>query len=286
MTSDVEQDRLMPAPPEPSAEPGPGALAPRQFGLVNWIGLWTLYVKEVRRFAKVFGQTVMAPTVTSLLFLAIFALALGGAVREIGGVPYVQFLVPGLVMMAMAQNAFANTSSSIMIAKVQGNIVDMLMPPLSAAELTVAFTLGGVTRGLLVGLVTSLGMLPFAPMAVHDLAALLFYALAASTMMSLIGIVTAIWSDKFDQMAAVTNFVITPLAFLSGTFYSVERLPPVWYVVSHLNPFFYMIDGFRYGLTGHADGSLIAGAAVLVAVNLALGLVCYTMFATGYKLKE
>jgi len=286
MTSDVEQDRLMPAPPEPSAEPAPGALAPRHFGAVNWIGLWTLYLKEVRRFVKVFGQTVMAPTVTTLLFLAIFALALGGAVREIGGVPYVQFLAPGLVMMAMAQNAFANTSSSIMIAKVQGNIVDMLMPPLSPLELTIAFTLGGVTRGLVVGLVTALAILPFAPMVVHDLAALVFYALAASMMLSLIGILTAVWSDKFDQMAAVTNFVITPLAFLSGTFYSVERLPSFWYVVSHLNPFFYMIDGFRYGFIGHADGSLLAGAVVLVAVNLALGLGCYVLFATGYKLKE
>ena len=199
---------------------------PRALGAINWLGLWTLYVKEVRRFAKVATQTVIAPVVTTLLFLAIFALALGGATREVGGVPFAQFLAPGLVMMAMVQNAFANTSSSLLISKIQGNIVDVVMPPLSAGELTLAFTAGGVTRGLAVGLAVALAMAVFVPMEVQHPFFVLFHAFAASLMLSLVGLLAGIWAEKFDQMAAITNFVITPFAFLSGTFYSVERLPP------------------------------------------------------------
>jgi len=262
-------------------------LAPRlrRFGAVNWLGFWTLYLREVRRFLKVFMQTVAAPVVTTLLFLAVFLLALGGQQRHIGDIPYAEFLAPGLIMMAMAQNAFANTSSSLMIAKVQGTIVDVLMPPLSPAELTWGFALGGVTRGVLVGLVVALAMAIFVPLGLHAPAFVVFHAFAASLLLSLLGLLGGIWADKFDHIAAVTNFVVTPLAFLSGTFYSIERLPPPWHEVALWNPFFYMIDGFRYGFIGHADGSIWIGAAVMVGVDLALLVLCYTLVARGYKLK-
>lgn len=257
----------------------------RVIGAVNWIGFWTLYAREVRRFMKVSLQTVAAPVITTLLFLAVFLLALGGAGRIVGGVDYARFLTPGLVMMAVMQNAFANTSSSLMIAKVQGNIVDLLMPPLSPLEQTVGVAAGGLTRGLAVGLATGLAMWIFVPITIaHPLFAL-FHAVMASLMLALIGMVAGIWADKFDHMAAVTNFVITPLSFLSGTFYSTERLSPAWKAVAHVNPFFYMIDGFRYGFIGHADSSLSAGIVILCVCNIALLVLVHRCFARGYKLK-
>jgi ABC-2 type transport system permease protein len=252
----------------------------------NWLGVRTLYAREVRRFLKVYTQTLLAPIVTTLLFMAIFALALGGAVRQVAGVPFLEFLAPGLIMMAIAQNAFANTSSSIMVSKVQGNIVDILMPPLTAHELTLCMVMGGATRGVLVGLLVALAMSAVVPFQLHHIGFMAFHAGMASIMLSSLGLIAGIWADKFDQMAGVTNFVITPLAFLSGTFYSIQRLPEAVQVAAHLNPFFYMIDGFRYGFIGHADGSLTAGIVVLLGFNLALWAVCYRMFKTGYKLKS
>jgi ABC-2 type transport system permease protein len=254
-------------------------------GRINWLGLWTLYLKEVRRFLKVPAQTVLAPMASTLLFLAVFTLALGGAGREVGGVPFVAFLGPGLVMMAVLQNAFANTSSSLMIAKVQGNIVDLLMPPLSAGELLFGLALGGLTRGLLCGVATFVAIQPFAGAWPDDPGLALFHLAAGATMMALLGTVVAIWAEKFDQMAAITNFVVTPLAFLSGTFYSVDRLPEPFRLASHANPMFFAIDGFRAAFIGHADGPLLAGVLVLVAANLALAALAYRLLATGYKLK-
>ena len=258
----------------------------RVIGRINGIGLWTLYAKEVKRFFKVYTQTIVAPAITTLIFLAIFALALDGTTRRVGDIPFVEFLAPGLIMMAIVQNSFANTSSTMMVGKVQGCIVDLLMPPLSSLELTFAFVMGGVTRGLLVSLVTGLVMSFFVPLSVHSFAALIFFSTAASMMLSLIGLIAGIWAEKFDHMAAVTNFVVTPLAFLSGTFYSVERLPEPWLTVSQLNPFFYMIDGFRYAFIGRADGSIFIGILILVSCNLILWLLVHWMFASGYKLKE
>ena len=257
----------------------------RRFGAVNWIGLWTLYIREVRRFFKVVTQTVAAPVVTTLLFLAIFLLALGGGGRQIAGIPYVEFLVPGLVMMAMTQNAFANPSSSLIMGKIQGNIVDVLTPPLSPMELTLGLALGGATRGVVVGLAVSLSLIPIAAVHVSSIAAVLFYGATASLMMSLLGIVAGLWAEKFDHIAAVTNFVVTPLTFLSGTFYSVGQLPESWRMVAHANPFFYMIDGFRYGFTGVAEGSVAGGAALMAALDLLLLAWCHRLFVRGYKLK-
>jgi ABC-2 type transport system permease protein len=257
----------------------------RNIGPVNWMGLWTLYLKEVRRFLNVFTQTVLAPMVTTLLFLAIFTLALGGAGRVSVGVPFAEFLAPGLIMMSMVQNAFANTSSSILIAKVQGNIVDVLMPPLSAGELTLGFAAGGVTRGLIVGVSVALAMWIFVPIRLEAGFFVFYFAFMASLMLSFLGMIGGIWAEKFDHIAAVTNFVIMPFSFLSGTFYSIERLPESWRFIAHINPFFYMIDGFRYGFIGRADGSLVVGVIVLAVVNLLLGTLCHRMFASGYRLK-
>ncbi|MFD2263676.1 ABC transporter permease [Lacibacterium aquatile] len=253
---------------------------------VNWLGLWTLYLKEVRRFLNVYTQTIAAPVVTSLLFLAVFTLALGRGAQVVDGVAYASFLAPGLVMMAMTQNAFANTSSSLVIAKVQGNIVDILMPPLSPLELTVAYAASGATRGLVVGCVTWVGMALFTPLLPAHFLAVLFYGVMGSLMLALLGTLGGIWSEKFDHIAAVTNFIITPAAFLSGTFYSIQRLEDPWHWIALLNPFFYMIDGFRYGFINHADGSLAVGASVLLATNTLLGLLTWRLFNRGYKLKS
>ncbi len=261
----------------------PTAPRVRQFGAVNWLGFWTLYLREVRRFLKVYMQTIAAPVVTTLLFLAVFLLALGG--QRTGGANYVEFLTPGLIMMAITQNAFANTSSSLMIAKVQGNIVDVLMPPLSPAELTWGFALGGVTRGVMVGAVVALSMLPFVAFHVAHPALVVFHAFAASLLLSMLGVLGGIWADKFDHIAAVTNFIVTPLSFLSGTFYSIERLPPTWHMVALFNPFFYMIDGFRYGFTDHAEGSIMIGVVVMTLMNAVLVAFSYILIARGYKLK-
>jgi len=257
----------------------------RRFGSVNWLGLWTLYLKEVRRFMKVFTQTVAGPVVTALLFFAVFAVAMGRADTIVGGVSYLAFLGPGLIMMTVIQNAFANTSSSILVSKVQGNVVDFLMPPLSPGELNAAFALGGMTRGVVVAISSAIVISFFAPMAIAHLWAVVFFVLASSLALALMGVLAGVWAEKFDHMQAVTNFIITPLAFLSGTFYSVERLPEIARVISSYNPFFYMIDGFRYGFTGHADGSITTGVVVLVALNLVLWALCHWVFKKGFRLK-
>ena len=263
----------------------PSFPSPRHLGLVNRVGLRTLYAKEVRRFLKVYMQTIVAPVVTTLLFYTVFAVALGGQGRMIGDLSYIRFLAPGLIMMGMAQNAFANTSSSLVIAKVQGNIVDLLMPPLSSIELALGLVIGGVTRGFVVGLVTWATFAAFVPLVPLHPGLTIFHAVMGSTLLSLLGVIGGIWADKFDHIAAVTNFIVTPMTFLSGTFYSVAALPPIWQHIAHLNPFFYMIDGFRYGLTGHADGNIMAGILVTSCTNMVLGGLCWAMIDRGYKLK-
>ena len=271
--------------PNDNPELAPAPPQPRHIGRVNWLGLWTLYVKEVRRFTSVFTQTIIAPVVVTLVFLAIFSLALGRAVEQLGGVPFLQFLAPGLIIMAMIQNSFANTSSSMLIAKVQGNIVDVLMPPLNSTELILAYVLAGLTRGMVVGASVGIAMSFVVPLHFHNLGLVAFHAVAASLMLSLIGLMAGIWADKFDHIASITNFIITPLSFLSGTFYSIERLPGFWREMVEFNPFFLLIDGFRYGVIGHADGSIATGVIALTTINVVLWALCHRMFATGYKLK-
>ncbi|MCB4824218.1 MULTISPECIES: ABC transporter permease [Roseicella] len=253
---------------------------------INWIGLWTLYRREVRRFLAVAAQTVAGPVVTTLLFLAVFAVVMSrrGPPQPIGDVSYLEFLAAGLVVMTMAQNAFANTSSSLLIAKVQGNIVDLLVAPLSPMELVAGFALGAVTRGLLVGAAVALAMGPFVSFRVAHPGFVVFHALAACLLLGLLGILGGLWAQKMDHLGAVTSFVVTPLTFLSGTFYSVADLPPSFQAVAHANPFFYMIDGFRYGITGHADGSLAVGLAVMAGANLLLAVVSWRLMTAGWRL--
>ncbi len=252
----------------------------------NWIGMATLYKRETWRFLKVWNQTLVAPMITTTIFLAIFALALGGNVRMVHGVHFIEFIAPGLIMMAMVQNAFANTSSSFMIAKLQGVIIDWLTPPLSASELALGFMLGGITRGLLVGCTVAFAMALFVPLSLYSLPHLLFFAVASTTMLSLLGIITGIFGNTPDQVSAVTNFVVTPLSLLSGTFYSVQDLPPLFQHISHANPFFYMIDGFRYAMIGASDTSPTIGMLVLLVTNIVLFTVAYRMFAKGWRLKS
>lgn len=263
-----------------------GELKARRIDGVNWIGLQTLIGKEVGRFINVYTQTVVAPVVTTLLYYAIFALAFGGVARSVGNIPYLEFLAPGLIMMTMVQNAFANTSSSIVIAKVQGNIVDVLLPPISPAELYIGYMVGGVLRGLVVGAVCALAIWAVVGINLHAVWAVLAFGVLGNMMLSSLGLAAGIWSQKFDHIAAVTNFVVMPMTFLSGTFYSIQQLPAFWQTIVHYNPFFHMIDGFRYGFTGHADGSLVTGLIVLTVINIALAALTYRMVSTGYKIKS
>ncbi len=253
---------------------------------VNWVGLKTLYIRETWRFLKVWNQTVIAPMVTTLIFLAVLSLALGGRARTIDGLPYEVFIAPGLIMMAIVQNAFANTSSSLMLSKIQGVIIDILMPPLNAAEITFAMVAGGVTRGALVGVSVSLAMWAFVPITVQNPLLAVAFVVLSSTMLALLGILGGVISLTFDHIAALTNYIVTPLSFLSGTFYSIHQLPAFWQAVSHANPFFYMIDGFRYALTGYSDSDPMLGLAVLSATSIALWIVVQTLITRGWRLKS
>ncbi|HYI63816.1 MAG TPA: ABC transporter permease [Allosphingosinicella sp.] len=254
---------------------------------VNWGGLYTLYVKEVRRFFKVQLQTIWAPAVTTLLFLVIFTVALGRSGRTVMGVPFADFLAPGLIVMGMIQNAFANSSFSLLIGKIQGTIVDYLMPPLSIAELIAGLLGASVTRALLVGVAVWLAMLawPGVEVVPRHIWAVLWFGLMGSVMLGLLGLITSVWAEKFDHAAAVSNFVVAPLSLLSGTFYSVDSLSPLFRAISHANPFFYIISGFRYGFLGQADSPVMFGAFLLLGINVALGALCFGLLKSGWKLK-
>jgi ABC-2 type transport system permease protein len=255
---------------------------------VNWGGLKTLYVKEVRRFFKVQLQTIWAPAVTTLLFLVIFTVALGREGRVVLGVPFADFIAPGLIVMGMMQNAFANSSFSLLVGKIQGTIVDYLMPPLSNAELISALVGASVTRAFMVGGAVWLAMLfwPGVHVTPSHAWAVFWFGLMGSMMLSFLGLATSIWAEKFDHAAAVSNFVVAPLSLLSGTFYSIESLSPTFQAISHANPFFYVISGFRYGFLGAADSPVLFGALLLLAINVALGLLCYGLLRSGWKLKS
>jgi ABC-2 type transport system permease protein len=255
---------------------------------VNWGGLKTLYVKEVRRFFKVQMQTVWAPAITTLLYLAIFTIALGRGGRMVLGVPFANFLAPGLIVMAMIQNAFANSSFSLLVGKIQGNIVDYLMPPLSTGELIAGLVGASVTRAFLVGFAVWLAMLlwPGVSVDVRRPELVLWFGLMGSLMLAFLGLLTSVWADKFDHAAAVTNFVVTPLSLLSGTFYSVHQLAPKFQAVSHANPFFYVISGFRAGFLGVSDSPLLVGGSALLLVNFALWAICYALLKSGWKIKN
>ena len=255
---------------------------------VNWGGLKTLYIKEVRRFFKVQMQTVWAPAITTLLYLAIFTIALGGSGRTIMGAHFADFLAPGLIAMAMIQNAFANSSFSLLVGKIQGNIVDYLMPPLSTGELIAGLVGAAVTRAFLVGFAVWLAMLlwPGVSVEVRRPELVLWFGLMGSLLLSFLGLLTSVWAEKFDHAAAVSNFVVTPLSLLSGTFYSIHQLSATFQAVSHANPFFYVISGFRAGFLGVSDSPLLVGGIALLALNVALWAMCYALLKSGWKIKN
>jgi ABC-2 type transport system permease protein len=251
----------------------------------GWV---TLFYKELLRFWKVAFQTIAAPILTSLLYLLIFSHVLEGRVSVYDGrVNYTAFLVPGLVMMSVLQNSFANSSSSLIQSKITGNLIFVLLPPLSAFDLFAAYVLGAMVRGIVVGLGVFVVTLLFAPSLLfmpHPFWALLF-ALAGSAILAMLGLLAGLWADKFDQLAAFQNFIIVPLTFLSGVFYSIHSLPPFWQTLSHFNPFFYMIDGFRYGFFGVSDVAPTVSLAIVAAAALALAAVTLRLLATGWKLR-
>ncbi len=257
----------------------------RRFGRVNWIGLWTLCVREVRRFLVVWTQTLAAPLVTAGLFLAVFALAIGPTRGTVMGVSFLAFLAPGILMMTVIQNAFANTSSSLVISKVQGNIVDTLMPPLSPMELVVGFMTGGIARGVVVGAVIGLAMVLLLGLRVAHPLWLFVFLMIGAAMLSALGIAAGILANKFDQIAAITNFIVVPLSFLSGTFYSIATLPPVLETISRANPVFYLIDGARYGMIGASDAPPALGLMVTAGTTAALVALCWHWLSRGYRLK-
>ncbi|TCD04291.1 multidrug ABC transporter permease [Erythrobacteraceae bacterium CFH 75059] len=281
----------------PSATPSPPPFSP--YGVptlvgVNRVGVWSLFLKEVRRFMKVQTQTIWAPAVTTLLFLVIFSVALGRDTgREVLGVNFVSFIGPGLIVMAMMQNAFANTSFSLLAGKIQGTIIDLLMPPLSTGELMAGIVLAGMTRAVLVGAAVGAAMLLYPGLSleiVHGWA-VLYFGLAGALMLALFGLLASIWAEKFDHNAAVTNFVVAPLSLLSGTFYTIDNLHPAFQAISRANPFFYVISGFRYGFVGQSDigsgtGAVFWAAAALAAFNLVLALICYAVLRSGWRLKS
>jgi ABC-2 type transport system permease protein len=257
----------------------------KHFRGFNWYGFYTLYLKEVKRFFSVFAQTILAPAITTLLFYVIFTISIDREYLNTPNYSFSEFLAPGLICMAIMQNSFANTSSSILISKVQGNIVDVLMPPLSEYELTFSYLLGGVTRGLLVGLSVSFVIFLFIPIMISNIAIIFYFAFSSSFLLSNLGILCGIWSKKFDHMASITNFIILPLTFLSGTFYSIERLPKFWHFIAHWNPFFYMIDGFRSGFIGYGDSNVFTGIFLLVLINLFFLFITIYVFKKGFGLK-
>lgn len=254
---------------------------------VNWPGLRALYVKEVRRFFKVQLQTIWAPAITNMLFLAIFTVALGRAGRTVLGHPFADFIAPGLIVMGMLQNSFANASFSLLVGKIQGTIVDYLMPPLSHGELLAALSGAAVTRAVLVGCTVWLAMQlwPGVHVMPRHFWAVAWFGVLGALFLAFLGILTSIWAEKFDHAASVTNFVVAPLSLLSGTFYSVDALAPAFRAISHANPFFYIISGFRYGFLGDADSPIMVGAIVVLAIDIVMGAICYALLRSGWKIK-
>ena len=248
-------------------------------------GFPTLLHKELVRFWKVGVQTVAAPVLTALLYLLVFAHALEGRMQVYDGVGYSAFLVPGLVMMSVLQNSFANSSSSLIQSKITGNVIFILLPPISHVEFFCAYVLASMARGLTVGLVVLAVTAAFIDLPLASPAWIVAFALAGSAILGALGLVAGIWADKFDQIAAFQNFIILPLTFLSGVFYSIHSLPPFWQGLSHLNPFFYMIDGFRYGFFGTSDFPPQASLAVVGLSLLGLTALGLGMLKSGYKLR-
>ena len=258
----------------------------KKFGYINWLGFYTLYKKEILRFLKVAIQTIISPLVTSLLFLMVLSLAIGNERGEALGYPFITFLAPGLIAMQVIQQAFSHSSSSIMIGKIQGNIVDILYAPLTPFEITLATNLAACTRSIMIALVSIIVFNFIVDLKFYNFFYIFIFTFLGSFILSSIGIIVGLWADKFDHMASATNFIIVPLSFLSGTFYSINRLPDVLKNVSEINPFFYIIDGFRYGFLGTSDGSIQFGLFYLIILSCVVWFLAYILFKKGYKIKS
>ncbi len=253
---------------------------------MNLGGLYTLFYKELLRFGKVAFQTLLAPVITALLYLLVFSHVLAERVQVFEGVSYRVFLIPGLMMMSIIQNAFANSSSSLIQSKVTGNVIFILLAPLSYFEFFLAYVLAAVVRGVLVGTGVYLVAVLFIGLPVYNSWILLVFALLGSAVLAALGMIAGIWADKFDQLAGFQNFIIMPLSFLSGVFYSIHSLPPFWQQLSRFNPFLYMIDGFRYGFFGVSDIPLTTSIVVVGASLFGLTLLALALLKSGYKLRN
>jgi ABC-2 type transport system permease protein len=258
----------------------------RRFGLINWVGAWTLYKKEVLRFFNVWIQTLFSPLISSLLFLLVLSLAIGTDRGEVLGVPFITFLAPGLISMQVIQQSFSHSSSSFIIGKIQGNIVDLLYAPLSASEVTIAISLAAVTRSVMIAVISIITFMLLIEMQISNYITLIAFTFLSSFILGNVGIIAGLWSEKFDNMATVTNFIIVPLSFLSGTFYTIDKLPSFLQTISEFNPFFYMIDGFRYSFIGKADGSITIGLIYLSILSVVTWLITYLLYKNGYKIKS
>tara|TARA_B100001179_G_scaffold130093_1_gene93289 strand:- start:1 stop:813 length:813 start_codon:yes stop_codon:yes gene_type:complete len=258
----------------------------KKFGYFNWLGFFTLYQKEILRFLKVMIQTIISPLVSAILFLIVLSLAIGNDKGEALGFPFITFLAPGLIAMQIIQQAFSHTSSSIMIGKIQGNIVDILYAPLSASEVTLATILAGVTRSFIIAAVSILIFSFLIDLEYYNFYYIIIYTFLGSFILGAVGFVIGLWAEKFDNMASATNFIIVPLSFLSGTFYSIKKLPEILQEISEWNPFFYMIDGFRYGFLGVSDGSIKFGLSYLITLSILTWFASYILFKKGYKIKS
>ena len=257
----------------------------RRFGFVNWVGFWTLYQKEVLRFLNVWIQTLFSPLITSLLFLLVLSLAIGNERENVLGVSFINFLAPGLIAMQVIQQAFSHSSSSIMIGKIQGNIVDVLYAPLTAGEVTIATILAACTRSIIIASISIIVFSFIIKITIVSFTYIIIFTFLSSFILGAAGFIAGLWAEKFDHMATVTNFLIVPLSFLSGTFYTIDKLPPTLYAISELNPFFYMIDGFRYGFLGQSDGSVFYGIIYLIILSFISWFIAYLLYKKGYKIK-
>jgi ABC-2 type transport system permease protein len=258
----------------------------RRFGIINTIGIYSLYIKECKRFFVVWAQTLLSPLVSSLLFLSVLTLALGNDRGEVLGFSFIEFLAPGLIAMSIITQSFSHSVSSLMIAKIQGNIVDMLYAPLSALEVSLAIILAAVTRSLLIAIISIVVFAVIIEIHIYSIFYIFIFAFLGSFILGGIGFITGLWAEKFDHTATITNFVIQPLSFLSGVFYSIERLPLFFQTVSSINPFFYIIDGFRYGFLGSSDGSISVGLIYLSIIALLVWLASFYLYKVGYKIKS
>ena len=256
----------------------------RRFG-VNWIGIYSLYLKETLRFLTVFGQTIIGPIITAILFLLVISLAIGNERSNVLGVSFIQFLAPGLIAMQIIQQSFSHSSSSLLMGKVMGNIVDLIGAPLSAGEVSLSIILAAVTRAIAISLISVIIFSLIINIEIKHYLFFILYLFLSSFIMGAAGFIAGLWADKFDHMATVTNFIIVPLSFLSGTFYSVNRLPDFLKYLSFFNPFFHMIDGFRYSFINNMDGSLNFGIIYLSFLSFLIWFIAYYLYKKGYKIK-